>query len=107
MIFQITKSACTASGSEPGPTANLIGRFLVIVDFHSTYTTSGIYLTSMTANPLMAEFAKKIAHVDLTWGLWLAGSIVPGVLTLLTMPWIVMRMIKPEIVDTKPAREGC
>ena len=105
VIFPITRSLCTAFGSEPGPTGNLIGRLLILVGFHSTYTTSGIYLTSMAANPLIAEFAMKIAHVDLTWGRWLAGSIVPGFITLAVVPWLLLRLVKPELSDTAPARE--
>ena len=105
VIFPITRSLCAAFGSEPGPTGNLIGRFLILVGFHSTYATSGIYLTSMAANPLIAEFAMKIAHVDLTWGRWLAGSIVPGFLTLAVVPWLLLRLVKPVLSDTAPARE--
>ncbi|MFS8084472.1 MAG: SLC13 family permease, partial [Acidobacteriota bacterium] len=51
VIFPIVRSLCTAFGSEPGPTGNLIGRFLIVVGFHTTYATSGIYLTGMAANP--------------------------------------------------------
>jgi DASS family divalent anion:Na+ symporter len=105
VIFPIVRSLCTAFESEPGPTGNLIGRFLILVGFHTTYATSGIYLTGMAANPLIAEFAMKVAHVDLTWGRWLAGSIVPGFLTLTIVPWLLLRMTKPELVDTRPARE--
>ena len=104
VIFPITRSLCAAFGSYPGPTGSLMGKFLILVGFHSTYTASGIYLTGMAANPLMAEFAMKIAHVDLTWGRWLAGSIVPGLLTMAIVPWLLLRITKPEIHDTEPAR---
>jgi len=105
VIFPITRSLCAAFGSSPGPAANIIGRFLILVGFHSTYVTSGLFLTSMAANPLIAEFALKQAHVDLTWGRWLAGSIVPGLLTLSIVPWLLLKLTKPEIRDTAPARE--
>ena len=105
VIFPITRSLCSAFGSEPGPTGGLMGKFLILVGFHSTYLTSGIYLTSMAANPLIAEFAMKIAHVDLTWGRWLAGSIVPGLLSMAIVPWLLLRIAKPTIHDTNPARE--
>ncbi len=105
VIYPIVRSLCTAFGSEPGPTGNLIARFLILVGFHTTYATSAIYLTGMAANPLIAEFAMKIAHVDLSWGRWLAGSIVPGFLTLAIVPWLLLRLVKPELDDTGPARE--
>jgi len=45
VVFPITRSVAAAFGSEPGPTARLIGTFLVLVSFHTTYTASAIYLT--------------------------------------------------------------
>src|SRR6185437_9301342 len=82
IVFPIARSVAAAFGSEPGPTARRIGAFLVLVSFHTTYTASAMFLTGMAANPLIAEFAHKIGHVELTWGRWLSGSIVPGFLTL-------------------------
>jgi len=105
VVFPITRSVAQAFGSEPGPTARLMGSFLMLVSFHTTYTASGIYLTGMASNPLIAEFASKIGHVELTWLRWLSGSILPGFLTLAIVPWLLYRWVKPEIRDTTPARE--
>lgn len=105
VVFPITRSVAAAFGSEPGPTARLIGTFLVLVSFHTTYTASAIYLTGMAANPLIAEFAFKIGHVELTWMRWFSGSVVPGFLTLAIVPWLLYRWVTPEIRDTGPARE--
>jgi divalent anion:Na+ symporter, DASS family len=105
VVFPITRSVAAAFGSEPGPTARLMGSFLMLVSFHTTYTASAMFLTGMAANPLIAEFARKIGHVDLTWGRWFAGSCVPGFLTLTIVPWIILRLVTPEVGDTAPARE--
>jgi DASS family divalent anion:Na+ symporter len=105
IVFPITRSVAAAFGSEPGATSKLIGTFLVLVSFHTTYVASAMFLTGMAANPLIAEFAFKIGHVDLTWMRWLSGSIVPGLLTLTLVPWLLFRLVKPEIRDTAPARE--
>jgi len=105
IVFPITRSVAAAFGSEPGPTAKLIGTFVTLTSFHTTYTASAIYLTGMAANPLIAEFAYKIGHVELTWMRWFSGSVVPGFLTLAIVPWLLHRWVKPEIRDTAPARE--
>ncbi|HEY2013563.1 MAG TPA: DASS family sodium-coupled anion symporter [Bryobacteraceae bacterium] len=105
VVFPITRSVAAAFGSEPGPTAKLIGSFLVLVCFHTTYTASAIYLTGMAANPLIAEFAFKIGHVELTWMRWFTGAAIPGFLTLAIVPWLLFHWVKPEIRDTEPARE--
>jgi DASS family divalent anion:Na+ symporter len=105
VVFPITRSVAVAFGSEPGPTARRMGSFLMLVSFHTTYTASAMFLTGMAANPLIAEFARKLGHVELTWGRWFEGSCVPGFLTLIIVPWVIMRLVKPEIRDTAPARE--
>jgi DASS family divalent anion:Na+ symporter len=104
VVFPITRSVASAFGSEPGPTARKIGAFLVLVSFHTTYAASAMFLTGMAANPLIAEFARKIGHVELTWGRWLLGSIVPGFLTLSIVPWLLFRLVRPQIRHTEEAR---
>lgn len=105
VIFPITRSVAGAFGSKPGPSAGLIGAYLTLVSFHATYVASGMFLTGMAANPLIAEFAHSVGGLELTWMRWFAGSIVPGLLTLSVMPWLLFRWSKPEIRDTAPARE--
>jgi divalent anion:Na+ symporter, DASS family len=105
IVFPITRSVAAAFGSEPGPTSRRIGAFLILVAFHTTYTASAMFLTGMAANPLIAEFALKIGHVELTWLRWLSGSIVPGALTLTFVPLLLLRLVRPEITDTAPARQ--
>jgi divalent anion:Na+ symporter, DASS family len=105
IIFPITRSVAGTFGSEPGPTARRIGSFLMLVSFHTTYVGSAMFLTGMAANPLIAEFAHQIGHIDLTWLRWFRGSCLPGLLTLTTVPWLLRRMVKPEITDTAPAQE--
>jgi DASS family divalent anion:Na+ symporter len=104
IMFPITRSVASAFGSEPGPTAGKIGSFLMLVSFHTTYAASAMFLTGMASNPLIAEFALKIGHVDLTWGRWLSGSIVPGFLTLAIVPWLLLKLVRPEIQHTEEAR---
>jgi divalent anion:Na+ symporter, DASS family len=105
IIFPITRSVAAAFGSEPGPTARRIGSYLMLVSFHTTYVGSAMFLTGMASNPLIADFARRIAHVDLTWLAWLRGSSLPGLLTLTIVPWLLLRLMKPEIQDTAPAQE--
>jgi divalent anion:Na+ symporter, DASS family len=105
VVYPITRGVAAALGSEPGPTAARIGSFLTLVSFHTTYVASAMFLTGMAANPLIAEFARQIGHVELTWGRWLAGSIVPGLLSLSIVPWFLNRATRPELRDMAPARE--
>lgn len=105
VIFPVVRSVASDFGSEPGPTSRLIGTFLVLVSFNATYISSAMFLTGMAANPLIADFAHQIAHVDLTWMRWFAGAIVPGLLSLTIVPFLLYKLCKPTIRDTAPARE--
>lgn len=104
IIYPITRSVAQVFQSEPGPTASRIGSFLMLVGFHSTYTASGMFLTGMAANPLIAEFARKIAHVELTWVTWATAAAVPGLLSLTIVPYLLYRLCAPEIRDTRAAQ---
>jgi DASS family divalent anion:Na+ symporter len=105
VIFPVTRSVASALGSEPGPTAGRIGSYLLLASFHTCYTASAMFLTGMAANPLIAEFALRTGHIELTWMRWFAGASVPGFLTLALVPWLLCRLAKPELRDTAPARE--
>ena len=104
IIFPITRSLAQAFHSEPGATARKLGAFLMLVGFHSTYTASGMFLTGMAANVLIADFARSLAHVELTWGAWALGALVPGMLTLAAVPYLIYRLYPPEIRNTESAR---
>jgi DASS family divalent anion:Na+ symporter len=81
-----------------------MGTYLMLTAFHTTYVGSAIFLTGMAANPLMAEFAKKLGHLDITWMTWFKGSSLPGLLSLIIVPWLLVKLCRPEIQDTGPAR---
>ena len=104
IVYPITRSLAQAFGSEPGPTAARLGTFLMLVAFHTNYTVSAMFLTSMAANPLIADFAHKIGHIDLTWARWALASSVPGILTLVLVPLLILKLHRPEIRGTAEAR---
>jgi len=105
VVFPVTRSLALAFGSEPGETARRIGSFLMLVCFHGNYLASAVFLTSMVANPLIAQMVMKIAKVEITWLGWLAGSCVPAVVSVLAVPYFIHRWHPPELTDTAPARE--
>jgi len=71
------------------PTARRLGFFLILVAFHTNYAASAMFLTSMASNPVIAAFAHKIGHIELTWPTWALASSVPGIVTLLLTAAVV------------------
>ena len=104
IICPVVQSIARAVGSEPGPTARELGTFLTLVGFHTTYTASAMFLTGMASNPLIAVFARQIAHIDLTWTKWALGACVPGLMALVVLPWTISRLEPPRMRNTEFAR---
>jgi divalent anion:Na+ symporter, DASS family len=105
IIAPITRSVAGVLGSEPGTNSARLGGFLVLVAFHTTYVASAMFLTGMASNPLMADFALKIAHVEMNWIRWFAGAIVPGSISIVLVPLLLYRIYHPVITDTQAARD--
>jgi DASS family divalent anion:Na+ symporter len=105
VVYPITRSLASAFDSEPGPTAGRIGSFLMLVGFHGNYLASAVFLTSMVANPLIADYVLKIGHVQITWLRWLAASSVPAALSVALVPYLIYRWHPPQIRRTEAARE--
>jgi len=104
IISPVVNSIARALGSEPGGRTAELGAFLMLVGFHSTYTASAMFLTGMASNPLIAEFAHQIGHIELTWLKWAIGASIPGVLALILVPWLIYKLHPPAIKDTQSAR---
>ena len=63
-----------------------------------------MFLTSMAANPLIASFALKTVGVELTWERWALATSVPGILTILAIPYVMFKLSPPEVTKTPEAR---
>jgi DASS family divalent anion:Na+ symporter len=64
--------------------------------------SSALWFTAMAANPLGAEMARSFG-VTITFGSWLVASAVPTLAAMALMPWILQRLISPEVKATPEA----
>ncbi len=103
VLFPVVKSLATTYGSEPGPTAGRIGTFLMLSAYQVHAVTCAMFMTSMVANPLIVELTRRTVNVELTWTGWAVAAVVPGLVSFFAMPYLVLRMIKPEIRETPEA----
>ena len=100
ILFPITLNVARVFGSEPGPTAGLIGAFLMTTLYQGDLVVSAMFLTATAPNPLVAEFVRQAANVRLSWTLWAVAASVPGVVALGLIPYVVYRLCPPGITDT-------
>jgi DASS family divalent anion:Na+ symporter len=81
-----------------------MGAFLTLVTFQGCVITSGMFLTAMAGNPLMAGLLKDFG-LEISWLTWFLAAIVPGILSLAIVPYIIYRHSPPTIRQTPHARE--
>lgn len=103
VIFPVATSLAEAYDSHPGETAGRLGAFLLFAIYQCDVIASSMWLTGQASNVLIAKFALDTAHVDMTYGKWILGSVVPGVVLLLLIPYVLYRLYPPEIKSTPDA----
>ena len=97
IFYPIIRSLCSAYSSEPDKSPGKIGSFLILTQYHADVIISAMFLTSMAANLLIAEFTKNITGYEIQWTTWILGAIVPGILSLLLVPLVIYKIEQPEI----------
>ena len=105
VIYPILKSLCASLGSDAElGTERRIASFLTFTAYQGVVVTSAMFLTAMAANPLAAQLASQ-QGVEITWATWALAASVPGMLSLLIVPFLIFRLYPPEIIRTPEAPE--
>ena len=105
IIFPIAKSLAEAYESRPGPTARRLGAFLMVSVYQCNVVVCAMFLTGQASNPIIARFAQETTGIEITYARWAIGAIVPGLLSLIIVPWLLYRVFPPEIKHTPAAGE--
>jgi DASS family divalent anion:Na+ symporter len=64
--------------------------------------SSALWMTAMAGNPLGAEIAKK-SGVNIGFGSWLIAACVPTILAMILVPFLLYKVIKPEVTKMPDA----
>ncbi|WP_133543396.1 DASS family sodium-coupled anion symporter [Mesocricetibacter intestinalis] len=99
IMYPIMQSIADTYDSKPGPTARRAGAFLAIAVSQIDTIVCTMFLTAMAGNPLVAELAKS-QGVEITWITWFLGAIVPGIVSLILLPYFVYLIYPPELKKT-------
>jgi DASS family divalent anion:Na+ symporter len=105
VVFPILRSVAEAYESSPEDgTSRRVGAFLTTAAFQGTVITSAMFLTAMAANPLAAQLAGDLG-VEITWTRWAVAALVPGLLSLIVVPYLLYTIYPPEIKETPEASD--
>lgn len=106
ILLPIIRSLSETYGSRSGDgTERKIGAFLITASFQANMITSAMFLTAMAANPLAAKLTEDIADTTITWVGWAVAAIVPGLISLIVVPFLIYKIYPPEIKETPTAAE--
>jgi DASS family divalent anion:Na+ symporter len=100
IFYPIVESLSKAFDSHPGQSRKKIGAYLMQTVFQCSAVISGISLTGMSGNPMLKSLALGFG-VDISWSMWFLAAIVPGVVSLIAIPYILYKIYPPEIKKTK------
>lgn len=104
VVLPVVRSIAELYESSPGATAGLLGTYLMTAVSQSICVSAAMFFTGQASNPLAAQMAGNIGY-QVTWASWLAAGIVPGALSLAVIPWVVLKMVPPQIRRTPKAPE--
>ena len=103
VLYPIIRSICVGAGSAPEDgTEKKMGNFLMMSGMAGLTISSALWLTAMAANPTGAAIAADYG-VNITFGSWFLASSVPSLAALAVIPYMLFRVIKPEVRHTPEA----
>ena len=105
IVLPIARSIAELYESTPGPTARLLGTFLMAALYQGSAVACAMFLTGQASNVLVAGLSAKLTGVTITWSSWFMAGLLPGLVSCITVPYVVMRMLPPAIRRTPAAAE--
>lgn len=105
IMYPIIKSLAEEFGSDPKKgTERKMGSFLIFAEFHGDMITAAMFLTAMAGNPLAASLAGQMG-IHVSWMGWFLAGLVPGLVSLIVIPFVIYKMYPPEIKKTPDAKK--
>lgn len=106
IIHPIMRSIADSFGSTSDEgSRKKIGRYLALVNYNTNPITSAMFITATAPNPLIVTLIYQGTNSEfhLSWGMWAIAAFVPGLISLLVMPWVIYFICPPEVKKTPDA----
>jgi DASS family divalent anion:Na+ symporter len=103
VLYPLVVGLAEAGGASPdNPDRRRLGGYLMFSGMVSLSLSSALWFTAMAGNPLGAELARH-AGVQITFVSWLVASSVPTLTAMVVLPWLLQRVMAPEVTSTPDA----
>ncbi|KAL8233602.1 hypothetical protein R6Q59_019702 [Mikania micrantha] len=104
IFLPLVKSLCVACGSNAGDgTEHKLGSWLMLTCFQTSVISSSMFLTAMAANPLSANLTFNTIKQTIGWTDWAVAAIVPGIVSLIVVPFILYIIYPPSVKSSPDA----
>ncbi len=106
VIYPIVVSLSKLENSTPATdeSRKRLGAFLLLTSLQVNVVTSAMFITAMAGNPVAVAAAAKLG-VDISWGKWALAASVPGIASLIVVPWVMSKIYPPTVTRTPAAPE--
>lgn len=102
VIYPMLNALSRVFDSTPQEGPRRMGAFLIQNTFQGTLITSAMFLTAMAGNPFIVDIARDHS-IFITWGSWALAASVPGLVSLLIIPFFLYCIYPPNIKQTPRA----
>lgn len=103
IIYPIVQNISMAFDSRPGETARRMGAYLMTTAHTVNACTVTVFLTACSGNLLITSLGAKLFGYTVTWWEWFLSGALPGLLSMIIMPWFIYKIYPPEIKETPEA----
>jgi DASS family divalent anion:Na+ symporter len=103
ILFPIARSIAETYESRPGESARRLGAYLMVLLYQCDVVICAMFLTGQASNPLIAKLGLQATGWNIDYTHWLAGAIVPGLVSLALVPLLLYRLFPPELKETPEA----
>jgi DASS family divalent anion:Na+ symporter len=105
IVFPIARGISGLYKSHPGASSAVLGGFLMTCLYQGSVISSAMFFYSSAANLLLGDLASEYAGVTITWTSWFVAGLAPGVVSSIAVPYLVYRVLTPELTRTPAAAE--
>jgi DASS family divalent anion:Na+ symporter len=105
IVFPIARGISGLYKSHPGASSGVLGGFLMTCLYQGSVISSAMFFYSSAANLLLGDLAAEYAGVTITWTSWFVAGLAPGVVSSIAVPYLVYRVLTPELTRTPAVAE--
>jgi len=104
IIYPIMKSMSMSLGSMPDKpeTHRKVGAYLTLNSYYMNLIASAMFLTGTASNPMCQKFAADLG-IKISWMSWFWAAIVPGLASIIIIPFLLYKIFPPELKKTTEA----